>query len=262
MAVYYSTTQQCTLGRLLRAKDVRLWIRGGNHQSEAGRLVPSWNNIFIRLRRNYRDSHGQDSEQAGVHSFRLPTPTLTDRTIDSVLRFIYGIRSDFNSSDPDDYAPDLSSIIDFKSDIIYHCFTPSAASVITISAPRMLLSGSLAMLLIALAIYFGFLWTRNLDQYAGPNASRNVFITYIIGVAVSGLVYYISQLFQDDKRRSERQIVEGYLNKYVTSNRDVVSRWGVDAQFIDGVVSFTQRARNSTEHYAGTRHPQEQTIDE
>ncbi len=41
MAVYYATTQPRTLGQLLNAKDVRLWIRGGNRQSENGRIVPS-----------------------------------------------------------------------------------------------------------------------------------------------------------------------------------------------------------------------------
>jgi hypothetical protein len=83
----------------------------------------------------------------------------------------------------------------FQLDIIESCFTPSEASVITISAPQMLLSASLLMLLIALGIYLGFLWTRSLDQSAGINDSRSVFITYVVGLAVSGFVYSISQLF-------------------------------------------------------------------
>jgi hypothetical protein len=64
MAVYYATTQQRTLGRLLKAKDVRLWIRGGNRQSEAARLVPSINDIITGVRCNRRSSRSQDSEQA------------------------------------------------------------------------------------------------------------------------------------------------------------------------------------------------------
>jgi hypothetical protein len=170
-----------------------------------------------------------------------------------VSRFILGRQSDFQSSDPDEYAPELSNSEDFKSDIIQHCFTPSAASVLTISAPQMLLSGSLAMPLIALGIYFGFLWTRSLDQNAGPNDSRNVFITYLTGLAVSGLVYNISQLFQDGEKRSERQIVQGYLKEYVTGQPNAVSRWGVDAQLINGVLSLTPRASgNRTEHVTET----------
>ncbi len=74
----------------------------------------------------------------------------------SPYRSIFQFRFDFVPSDPDDYTPD-SSVRDIRSNIIYHCFTPSAACVITIAAPQMLLSSSLAMLLIALGIYFGFM---------------------------------------------------------------------------------------------------------
>ncbi len=244
MAVYYATTQQRTLGRLLEAKRVRLWIRGGSRESETSRLVPSISDILITLGRKLRESHGEDSEQARIRNLRLSSST---GLADLPIRLMLGRQDDFRSCDPDDYAPDHSNIEEFKNNVIYHCFTPSVASVVTISAPQMLLSASLAMLLVALAIYFGFLWARNLDQTAGPNDSRNIFIMYIIGLTVSGIVYSISQLFQDDEKRSEHQIVEGYLHDYVRDNLEVLSRWGVDAQRVDGVVSFTEKATNTTE---------------
>jgi hypothetical protein len=236
MAVYYATTQQRTPGRLLKAKDVRLWIRGGNRQSEASRIVPSFEDIFTRLVHNVNASLAQYSEQARARNFRLPTSTGIEGWADLGFRWILGREYDFRPSDPGDYVPDLSKIRDFKRDIIYHYFTPSVASVITISAPQIFLSSSLAMLLIALTIYFGFLWTRNLDQNAGPNNSRSIFIIYIIGLVVPVLVYSISQLFQDDEKRSEQRIVEGYLNEYVSSHPEAVTRWGIDAQPIDGVL--------------------------
>jgi len=71
-------------------------------------------------------------------------------------------------------------------------FLPSAASVLTISAPNMLLSASLNAFLIGLGVYLGFVWTRNLDALAGPHDSRDVFITYVISLAVCYGVYSLS----------------------------------------------------------------------
>src|SRR5947207_6104060 len=49
---------------------------------------------------------------------------------------------------------------------------PSAAAVLTMSAPGMLLTASLHSFLIAMGIYFVFLWTRNLDDDTGLNDSQ------------------------------------------------------------------------------------------
>jgi len=65
---------------------------------------------------------------------------------------------------------------------------------------------------------------------------------YVTGLAVSGLVYSVSQFFQDGEKRSELQIVEGYLREYVVVNPAAVDRWGVDIQFVDGDFSFTPKA--------------------
>jgi hypothetical protein len=111
-------------------------------------------------------------------------------------------------------------------------------------------------------IYLGFLWTRSLDQTAGINDSRNVFITYVVGLAVSGFVYSISQLFQDAEKRSERQIVEGYLREYVDAHPNVVRSWGVDANLVDGALSFTPiLSGNSTEQAHETRAEQDSPAD-
>ncbi|ELR07678.1 hypothetical protein VC83_03727 [Pseudogymnoascus destructans] len=50
MAVYYATTQQRMLGRLLQAEQVGLWIRGGNRVTDTARLVPSLDEIVQMLR--------------------------------------------------------------------------------------------------------------------------------------------------------------------------------------------------------------------
>jgi hypothetical protein len=259
MAVYYATTQQRTLGRLLKAKDVRLWIRGGNRDYEAARLVPSFDGIMRRILRKFLRARNIDAQEVDR---RLQAPITTGAgLLGAVHRVVLAYQSDFRSSDPDEYVPELSNMDHFQKDIIRHCFTPSVASVITISAPQMLLSGSLVMLLIALGIYLGFLWSRGLDQTAGINDSRNVFITYVVGLAVSGFVYSVSQLFQDEEKHSERQIVEGYLRKYVKEKPDVVRSWGVAAN-LDGALSFTPiLPGNSTEQVHEPRAQQGSTAD-
>ena len=68
----------------------------------------------------------------------------------------------------------------------------SVASVLTVSAPNMLLSFSLNSFLAGLGIYLGFTWTRSLDETAGVIGSRAVFITYIVGLCISYGTYALS----------------------------------------------------------------------
>ncbi len=76
---------------------------------------------------------------------------------------------------------------------------PSAAAVLNMSAPNMLLSLSLNAFLIGLGVYFGYVWTRNLDEAAGANGSRAVFITYIVGLLVCYCVYALSRAVVADQ---------------------------------------------------------------
>ncbi|OBT43869.1 hypothetical protein VE00_05363 [Pseudogymnoascus sp. WSF 3629] len=169
------------------------------------------------------------------------------------------IRPDFLPSDPDDFNPTQRDRRNLKRSIVHQCFTPSASSVITVSAPQMLLTISLCSLLIGFGIYFGFRWTRSLDQNAGQNDSRNVFITYITSLVVSTLVYSISQLFQDDEKRSELAIMEDYLKEYVENNPEIVRNWGVRAEIVKGVLHFHPIEAQS---YRGTTSETEQSPQE
>jgi len=73
-------------------------------------------------------------------------------------------------------------------------FLPSAPAVLTISAPNVLLSSSLNAFLLGLGVYLGQIWTRHLDESAGVTASRAVFITYAVSVAVCYGVYALSSV--------------------------------------------------------------------
>jgi hypothetical protein len=112
----------------------------------------------------------------------------------------------------------------------------------------MMLTASLGMLLTGLAIYFGFLWTRNLDTNAGFHDSRNVFITYAAGLAIAVVVYNLSLFFQDDDQRSERQIVEAYLDDYLSNHPNAVTRWGLDHPQLENGIQLADREREGREH--------------
>jgi hypothetical protein len=71
------------------------------------------------------------------------------------------------------------------SKIVMDSLAPSPSSAITISAPSSLLSSSLLLLLAGMGVFLGFTWTRELDVDAGALDSRNVFIVYVVVMAVS-----------------------------------------------------------------------------
>lgn len=58
----------------------------------------------------------------------------------------------------------------------------SLFSALILETPRSMINISLGSFLTGLAVYFGFLWTRDLDVNAGPGDSRNVFIIFIVTV--------------------------------------------------------------------------------
>jgi hypothetical protein len=103
-------------------------------------------------------------------------------------------------------------------------FLPSAASVLTVSAPNMLLSASLNAFLVGLGVYFGYVWTRNLDESAGSSASRAVFIVYVIGLALCYIIYAMSDLVAADQSQiSEWNLIRG-LHSSTARARDQSSR--------------------------------------
>lgn len=81
--------------------------------------------------------------------------------------------------------------------------TPSILSVLVLSVPAFMLNISLSALLIALGIYLGFIWTRNLDTDAGLHDSRNVFIFYIVGVFSMIAVYFIPNALKNSEDRHQ-----------------------------------------------------------
>jgi hypothetical protein len=188
MAVYYATTQQRAMGRLLRPKQVRAWIRGG-----IGAKLPT----LDRATRSF----AKDMKLAGI---------------------------DLSPCDPQDLNNNQYTSLVIPNYLRQKCFTPSVVSVITISAPQMLLSGSLITLLLGLGIYFGFTWTDKLDAQAGPHDSRNVFITFVVGLGVCTLVYSLSGLIHDKEDRPEVKILDYHMKEYIRPRKDTLENdWGM-----------------------------------
>lgn len=127
--------------------------------------------------------------------------------------------------DPEDYRPTLRDRKGIITEVTEKCFTPGVTSVITISAPQILLSWSLLSLLLGIGLYFGFIWTRNLDTNAGPGDSRNIMIVYLVSVVVCFIVYSASRLIQDDDTTPERTILFEYVAEYVVTHSNVASQW-------------------------------------
>jgi hypothetical protein len=77
--------------------------------------------------------------------------------------------------------------------------SPSVLSTIVISAPGVLLAASLLFLLLGFGVYLGFVWTRSLDDSAGRNDSRDVFIVYIVVLGIFYVLYSVVDMGQNYK---------------------------------------------------------------
>ncbi|PGH11455.1 hypothetical protein AJ80_07135 [Polytolypa hystricis UAMH7299] len=134
--------------------------------------------------------------------------------------------------DPSDYVPQQPSMHDLKLSLMRQCFVPSVGSVITLSAPQMLLKSSLSALLVAVGVYFGY------------NAIENVFVVYIVSLVFCGAVYSLTREIQTRDGRTPFMIVEGYMTDWVLDNPTIVQRWNVTASLVDGKLEFTESLGN------------------
>ena len=90
---------------------------------------------------------------------------------------------------------------------------PAPSSVVTVSAPGLLLSASLCFLLIGFGIYLGFMWTRTLDDLAGPDDNRDVFIIYIVSLV---FCYGLCSMSDAAHERQANDTVGGIMRNSLT----------------------------------------------
>jgi hypothetical protein len=128
---------------------------------------------------------------------------------------------------------------ELRLDVLRCCFRPDVASVLTVSAPHLLLSSSILSLFVTMGVYLGFVYTRELDEKAGPNDSRNVFIFFIVTLFLSQLVLAVSAFAEDEERILEFGMLQSNLNQWLGRNDDVVRGWGYSVEeHEDGTVSM------------------------
>ena len=71
------------------------------------------------------------------------------------------------------------------------------------SAPGRLLTASLDSFLVGFGVYFGYAWTRSLDESGGAHDSRSVFVVYVVGLGVCYCVYALSRTVSTCQRSHE-----------------------------------------------------------
>jgi ankyrin repeat protein len=147
LAVYYANNQAWKVGYLLLGNKLRKWIRGSSRSQ-------SLNNNIISVRD--RDDHIVQLH-AGVRDQNLP---------ELLVRV---------------WEPNPASHENLPK-LLVESLVPAPSSVLAVSAPGLLLAASLCFLLVGFGIYLGFIWTRKLDDLAGPHDSRDVFIIYLVSL--------------------------------------------------------------------------------
>lgn len=80
---------------------------------------------------------------------------------------------------------------------VLRTLVPAVSSVLTVSAPRLLLSASLKSLLTGLGVYLGFVWTKKLDVFGTVEGNRDVFVVYIAALMLCYGVYTLAGLDQE-----------------------------------------------------------------
>lgn len=220
------------MGRLLTPSEVRAWIRGTQYREA---LFTDFRHFFLSFLREvglleYLDKiEGQRNlGTAANHGSMLKVFASLVAWFERryyVAGRILVILLEFEQRqpcEPGDYlsTPTLQAggIEHVLRDLARLCFTPSIASVMTISAPQTLLSSSLLSLLASLGVYFG----------GSDEDSRNIFVVYLGSIGVCFLAYSISpisQLLSGDSSRGVYETVRENATKYTQRNPNIIATW-------------------------------------
>ncbi|KAM3502982.1 hypothetical protein MY10362_004496 [Beauveria mimosiformis] len=104
-------------------------------------------------------------------------------------------------------------------ELAQRCFCSKVTSVLTVSAPQMLLSSSLHSLLLGVGMYFGFTWTLVVDKEAGHSDNRNIMVVYLVSIlSCFAVVYTVPQLLQDDEWRLALGIALDYAEAFLRAS--------------------------------------------
>lgn len=126
---------------------------------------------------------------------------------------------------------------------------PAVSSILTISAPVLLLSAALHSFLAGFGVYLGHMWTKGLDEDAGQGDSRNVFLVYAIGLGVCYGVFALSAFISRGNSTSGYELKE-FLRKANLRRDDALESPQPQPRCVDehaGRAPFTNIETNLTQ---------------
>lgn len=100
----------------------------------------------------------------------------------------------------------------------------SISAIFILSAPYTMMSYAIFAFLLGLAIYQGFVWTRNLDADAGKLNSRHVFIAYIVSTGFCQMFFLSAGVIKAIEELLLHDVFKTKLLGSVMNNRDHIDR--------------------------------------
>lgn len=143
--------------------------------------------------------------------------------------------------------------------LLVRSLAPAPSSVLTVSAPGLLLSASLCFLLVGFGVYLGFMWTRALDDLAGSNDNREVFIIYVVSLIFCYGLCSMSDAAHDRQATDTvGRTIQKTLTKLVTRYEMSERRREESRQLTESNLKFEQwrnerRDRIGGEHLDGSQ---------
>ncbi|KAF3212399.1 hypothetical protein TWF106_009770 [Orbilia oligospora] len=125
---------------------------------------------------------------------------------------------------------------------------PALTSLISLSAPSMLLSMSLFTFLTGIGIYLGFLYTKNVDSSSMVDDNRNVFVVYIIALGVCGFVYYVASSVSAEVRDSDSGFTIGNWFKLLSGQDELEIAWKTRTDIIAAEIANLAAALEDREN--------------
>ncbi|KAK6496905.1 hypothetical protein TWF481_001886 [Arthrobotrys musiformis] len=170
MAVYFAATQSRKLGRLFKGTEIRAWIRKGRKDNTE--------EIFCALKA-VKTSEDYEECERNCQEFINSLQSASAEEETSTVRIPINFYANLWTRKP---------VLDPRS-LQYIDVLPAPTSLLSLSAPSMLLSTSVFAFLAGIGVYLGFLYTKKLGLGSGVDDDRNVFFVYVIGLGICGVVY-------------------------------------------------------------------------
>ena len=173
LSVYYAVLLQRTIGALYKVTDIKNWL-------SSPKSIPSPEMLSSLKQLEELQRTVQDLKE------NKQTALIEDIQVELQENSIW-VR-------PGEGALQKFERQFFNSDVQV---TASLFSAQMLVVPATMINMSLVSFLSGFGVYLGILWTRKLDQDAGPSGSRDVFIVFLVCISASWLFYLIARILKN-----------------------------------------------------------------